>query len=615
MTAAGEPGNSVLTSRIGRRLLALFTGCALLPLAVFAWVATSRTTQQMRSDLQASLHNGAKTAGMGIAARLSQVVSDLALARQLRRHAQVAGVPVDAASLQQHVGERCAGVWLQSGGGIDSLFGESWLGDGELTPPELAHLGAGKPLVRAGPSMRLVMMVAVEPAHPDRELFVAAIRESWLWDAEELRAAGSDCAVFDSRWRNLFHTFPTLPDVQPLVAAASPRGANASAGTVDWQAHGEPSVARYWKVFLRPQYAFDLFVVQSRPQRDAFRVIDSFSRTFALTAIGTLLLVVCASMVQIRRTLKPIVLLHAATQRVKSGDLEARVALDGRDEFGDLGSAFNDMTAELQENVRRRAATERELVASRDEALAAVRAKAEFVTNVSHEFRTPMMHILSAAEILCGEGIDDPTRVEFAGMALHGAQRLARLVDDVLELGSSTPWQLSPTRPEATVADALARLPQVVRERIRLDLAKDLPPVAAAVGRLTEVWMRLLDNAAKFSPVESPIDVRMRCAGDQLVTEVVDYGVGISRLDYQRIFEPFCQVGRDQLTDKASGTGLGLTLARNAIERHGGRIEVDSELGNGATFRVYLPIHRPRQLLPLAAPVASDLPEAAAVSV
>jgi signal transduction histidine kinase len=591
VTDGGQPTGSILGSRIGRRFIALFTGCALLPLAIFAWLATSRTTLQMRADLQTSLHNGAKTAGMGVAARLSQVAGDLALARELLQRAGPQGLALVGRSLQRHVGERCAAVWVEAGDATELLCGDQPEPLEPLGDADLQHLKAGKPLVRlVGQPLRLVMIAAADPADPQRERFIAKIRHEWLWDAEELRSPGSECAAYDNHWRPLFHTFRTLPEVEPLLTAASPNGSNASSGTVEWSADGEACLARYWRLFLKPQYGFDMFVVQSRSQRDAFQVIDSFSRSFVLTAVGTLLLVMFASLVQMRRTLQPIMSLHAATQLVRNGDLEARVSLGSSDEFGELGRAFNEMTAELGENVRRRAATERELVSSRDAALAAARAKAEFVTNVSHEFRTPMTAILGAAEILTGDGVDEPIRVEFAAIALQGAKRLAQLVDDVLELGSSTPWELTTTSPEATIVDALAGLPEAVRGRVRLDLAPELPAIEADGPRLAEVWVRLLDNAAKFSPSDSPIDLRARQSDGQLQVTVTDYGVGISRVDYERIFEAFCQVGRDQLTDKASGTGLGLTLVRNAVERHGGRIEVDSELGNGATFRVFLPL-------------------------
>jgi signal transduction histidine kinase len=589
--AAAPPAFGILTTRIGRRFLGLFAGCALLPLAVFAWLAVTRTTDQMRREIVGALHNGAKTAGMGIAARLSQIAGDLALARDVARQPGEGAADAPAvAALRQHVGMRCAAVWVVDGASTRLLCGDRAVDLGPRKDSERARLAADKPVVRAlGQPLQLVMYRALDASEPDGALVAASIRGDRFWDAEELQAPGCEFGAFDSMWRPLFHTFPANPDTQPLALAAVSAG---SSGTVEWTPAGTPHLARYWRAFLLPQYDFDLYVVQSRSQDEALAVSDQFTWWFAATAIGTLLLVVFVSLVQLRRTLDPIATLRNATRRVASGDMDARVAIRAKDEFGDLGTAFNDMAAQLQENVRKREQTERELVASRDAALAAATAKAEFVSNVSHELRTPMTEILSAVEIVNGLGdADSPSREEFSRIALRGAQRLARLIDDVLELGTTDVWTMGPVDIAASVACAVRALPADERARVRLDAADGLPWVVGNDQRLDETWGRLLDNAVKFSARGAPIDVRVRADGRDVVVEVVDRGVGIAQADVQRLFEPFCQLGRDQLTDKARGTGLGLTLAKSAVDRHGGRIEVESELGVGSTFRVVLPAH------------------------
>jgi two-component system OmpR family sensor kinase len=311
-----------------------------------------------------------------------------------------------------------------------------------------------------------------------------------------------------------------------------------------------------------------------------------------MTAACTLLAVLLVSLVQIRRTLGPIVVLREAAQRVATGDLAARVTIRSKDEFGELGVAFNDMTAQLQENVARRERTERELVRSRDAALAAAQAKAEFVTNVSHELRTPMTEILSAVEILADmQDGDRDVHDEFSAIALRGAQRLARLVDDVLELDATAACAQTPVAVAASLRAAIGKMPELLGQRVRLTVGEGVPDVPGDAERLIDTWRRLLDNAGKFSADDTPITVDVRRRGDRVVVEITDRGVGISRADIDRIFAPFCQVGRDQMTDKADGTGLGLTLAKRTVERHGGSIEVDSELGKGATFRVLLPVN------------------------
>jgi two-component system OmpR family sensor kinase len=303
----------------------------------------------------------------------------------------------------------------------------------------------------------------------------------------------------------------------------------------------------------------------------------------------TLLLALLAGLVQIRRTIVPVMSLREATRRLAAGDLAARTGVDGSDEIGALGIAFDAMAARLQENVRRREETERELIRSRDAALAAVRAKEEFVGHISHEFRTPMTEILGAVEILSGIADGDAgARVEFSDIAVRGARRLARLVDDVLELTVDEPWTAAPTELGETIAKAVAALPDDVRGRVQVGSL----PTAVVLGndeKLRELWIRLLDNALKFSPAEAPVEVTAAAGPHEVVVEVVDRGPGIAAEHLDEVFEPFRQVGRDQMTDKANGAGLGLTLVRRIVERHGGRVEVDSQPGRGATFRVRLP--------------------------
>ncbi|MCB9886267.1 MAG: HAMP domain-containing histidine kinase [Planctomycetes bacterium] len=583
---APEPG--VLTTRIGRRFVFLFLVCALLPLVAFALLAFTHVSSQLRMETDRSLHNGAKTAGMGIAARFSQVAGDLNLVRAALGEHQGEAPSIGELGLQEFLGSRCRAIWLAERDRAVLLAGtESWSLPA-LNSDQLQHLAQGRPLVVVLPDRpELAMLLALDKEDPAAHCLVATLHNGWLWDVDELRIPGAEVAVYDNSHRALFHSFPELPDGAPLFAAVAQQSAS---GSFRWAPGGVDHLARFWRVFLRPQYGFDALVVQSRAERDAFASTFGFRRWFVMTALCTLLSVLLTALWQMRHLLEPIVRLRDATRRVALGDYSGRVEIAARDEFGDLGKAFNHMTGEIAENIRRREQTEKALVASRDEALAAVRAKAEFVTNVSHEFRTPMTEILSATEILAqADGLDDATREEFGNIAWTGARKLARLVNDVLELGSTSTWCVESIDAVTTLRNAIAAMIPEVRRRVQLEVVEPVPRVLGVGHRLTDTWIRMIDNAAKFSAAEAPIEIRVRGSATALEIDVTDRGVGISRLDLGRIFEPFLQVGRDQLTEKVHGTGLGLTIAKNTIERHGGRIEVESELGAGTTFRVTLP--------------------------
>ncbi|HEX5051092.1 MAG TPA: HAMP domain-containing sensor histidine kinase [Planctomycetota bacterium] len=578
----------ILASRIGRRFVVLFLGCALVPLLAFAWLTLSRVTDHMNAEIEAALRNGAKTAALSLAANLNQVAGDLAVVSELL--SQDASQSGELSTLPARIAERCAALWLVDGGKVRRLLGANVVHLPIWLPQERAHLSTGKPLVRViGSPPQLVMVISTRPGTQNAPLLAAVVEPGWFWDREELRSRGAEVAVFDLGGRALFHSFAVLPDPTDLMTAVR---REPGSGTTEWTVGGEPHLVHYWRAFLRPSYDLDLLVVQSRSRRDALAVASSFEQWFVLTALFTLLFVMFASLVLLRRTLGPIVVLNDATRRVGQGDLSVRVSIRSRDEFGELGAAFNRMISHLMDSVKKREQTEYELVASRDAALAAATAKAEFVTNVSHEFRTPMTEILTASEILLElDDADEASRREFTSMALSGARRLAKLVDDVLELGSTAAWEMEPMDLAATLIDAVAAMSPEIWDRMRLDIPRDMPQVLVCGRRLTETWCRLLDNAAKFSEPDSHIDLRARHAGPEVMVEVSDQGVGISRQDLAHMFEPFRQFGRDQMTNKANGTGLGLTLAKNTIERHGGRIEVESELGKGTTIRVFLPVH------------------------
>jgi signal transduction histidine kinase len=582
-----DPGLGVLTTRIGRRFVWMFLGCAFLPLVAFALLALAHVSRELRHQNEIGLHDAAKTAGMGLAARFSQLAGDFELLREVVRRRGDGQSDAATALVDQLDGRSCC-AWIVWPDRREALWGGGELRYDDLTAVELAHLQAGKPLVRSLlPNDRLAAFSLLAPGAAGSPLMVVELRRDWLWDVEELRGRGAEVAVFDGRRQPLFQSFESIPDSGVLFAAVA---AEPASGTIEWKVGDAPHVARYWRAFLLPQYGLDLLIVQSRLRSDTLAAVHGFETWFLLLALGALLFVLGTSLVQMRRTLGPIVALAEATRKVAAGDFTARVAIASRDEFGDLGVAWNHMTGQLAENIRRREATERDLVASRDAALAAARAKAEFVTNVSHELRTPMAEILGATEILLQLGDGDPAaRTEFTAMAHFGAERLSQLVDDVLDLGGTSHWELVPTDVSATLRAVVAGASPALAERLSVQIDAELPPVAAVDHRLVDTWRRLIDNAVKFSPDGTTIGLRASARDGEVMVEVVDHGVGIAPADLEGIFEPFQQVGRDQLTEKATGTGLGLSIVRNTVLRHGGKVEVDSVIGLGSTFRVRLP--------------------------
>ena len=222
----------------------------------------------------------------------------------------------------------------------------------------------------------------------------------------------------------------------------------------------------------------------------------------------------------------------------------------------------------------------------------------DFVANVSHELRTPLSILRGYIETL----LDSPetSRAEVSRilkvMERH-SKRLDLLVDDLLTLA-----QLESGNPNLQLGDIA--LSSFFRELIRdwekklatkrlkavVDLPSDLPAIRADRARLQEALYNLLDNAVKYSRENGEIRLIARQRDEEMVLSVSDDGVGIAGDELPRIFERFYRVDKARSHDSVRGTGLGLAIVKHIAQLHGGRVEAESELENGTTIRVVLPI-------------------------
>jgi two-component system phosphate regulon sensor histidine kinase PhoR len=216
----------------------------------------------------------------------------------------------------------------------------------------------------------------------------------------------------------------------------------------------------------------------------------------------------------------------------------------------------------------------------------------DFVTDASHELKTPTAAIRAAAETVERAVIEDPAAAErFAAQLRRDAIRLSKIVSDLLDLSrlESEGSQLEPVRLDRVVGEELGRLREHAAEAgLQLDWQSDPVTVLGSAEDLSIVARNLLDNAIRHTAKGGTINVAVRASNGDATLEVQDTGIGIPSRDLPRIFERFYRVDRAR-SRETGGTGLGLSIARHVAERHGGRIEAESELGRGSTFRVTLP--------------------------
>ncbi len=269
------------------------------------------------------------------------------------------------------------------------------------------------------------------------------------------------------------------------------------------------------------------------------------------------------------RIASPIARLRKATQQVAQGDFTVRVAVSGRDELSCLMKNFNDMVEAL----------------ARNEYL-----QKDFISNVSHELKTPIASILGFARLLQSEGLDEATRREYVDIIADESQRLSHLSQNLLRLSSLDRVPVTEAKPYA-LDEQLRRMvvqlePTWESKAINWELDLSPTTVTAHEELLAEVWINLLANAIKFSSQDGVIQI-ICYATDQVYVEITDHGCGMDKDTMSRIFERFYQ---GDTSHSREGSGLGLCIVKKIIAQSGGEIHVRSTPGKGSTFRVALPL-------------------------
>jgi signal transduction histidine kinase len=225
------------------------------------------------------------------------------------------------------------------------------------------------------------------------------------------------------------------------------------------------------------------------------------------------------------------------------------------------------------------------------------RLKTSFVSNVTHELKTPIALIRLAAETLELRRFSTPEEGQaFLGSIVRETVRLQQLVDNILDFARLEAGQTVfrfeavdlPAIVRETVDDFRPRLEQKGFQ-IELDLPEGLPPVRGDAVMLQHCVLNLLDNALKYSRARREVRVSVKALDGAVAASVTDHGIGIAPADQKRIFEKFVRVEAGLVHD-VKGAGLGLSLVQQIVRAHGGRVELESSPGEGSTFTVLLPL-------------------------
>jgi len=325
--------------------------------------------------------------------------------------------------------------------------------------------------------------------------------------------------------------------------------------------------------------------------------------------ITAAIITVFLAMIALYVIVKPLRHLQDVSNAIRRGEVDERAVIHTGDEFEELGASFNRMLRQLLRQQDELRSVNGDLDGKLDElAQANMRLfemnqlKSDFLATVSHELRTPLNSIIGFSDLL--ESIDNLQDKErrYASNIQRSGKQLLDMINDILDLAKIESGKLEVRPSEMDIGLVVATqcdLAQPLSAKKNIDLeyetAADLPPILQDQGKIEQILNNLLSNAIKFTPDGGRIHVSThRDPHGDLRLSVADTGVGISESEQGLVFEKFRQgtsvlPGGNAMTREYSGSGLGLSIVRELCRLLGGDITLESELGKGSSFTVYLP--------------------------
>lgn len=335
----------------------------------------------------------------------------------------------------------------------------------------------------------------------------------------------------------------------------------------DKSLRSEGIISQYAKAFKIDNQTYVITV-----QKDFSATKDIFMKSYTSAAIifmmtGSIVFLIVADII-----VKPISRLTRVTDELVKGNYKVRVNYEGKDEISSLYASFNQMAVRLakQETIRQ-----------------------QFISDVSHEFQTPLTAISGFATILKNENLTDEQRKKYADIILFNSNRLSHLSKNMLQL---TLLDGEDTALDKTEFPLIEQLNRVIEMEDNAALSKDIEIefihpkkefiIEADESRMEQVWINLLSNAIKYTNEHGVVTVEVRRTPTELQVRFEDTGVGMSQDAISHIFERFYRQDKSRTIE---GNGLGLSIVKRIIDLHHYKIDVESQEDVGSVFTVYIP--------------------------
>lgn len=327
------------------------------------------------------------------------------------------------------------------------------------------------------------------------------------------------------------------------------------------------SLRKVAKSYLINNQFYTIYIQKDITQREMTFMESGLIALFCALFVGSVTFLIIADVI-----VKPIYRLIRATNELSKGNYKVRVNYSGDDEIARLNRSFNTMAQQLakQEVVRQ-----------------------QFISDVSHEFQTPLTAIQGFAAILKNEKLTDEQRVKYADIILFHSKRLSTLSKNMLQL---TLLEGEDVKLEITEFSLCNQLSRVIETQDNLALSKNieieikLPKndviIEGDESRLEQVWINLINNAIKYTPENGNVIVSVKKFAKEVEVRIKDTGVGMSKETISHIFERFYRVDKSR---RIEGNGLGLSIVKRLIDLHNWNIDIISAENEGSEFIVRIP--------------------------
>jgi len=315
-----------------------------------------------------------------------------------------------------------------------------------------------------------------------------------------------------------------------------------------------------------------LVITRSTKQID--QALTGLLHTLIIAAPVTLALAAAGGIFLARRALKPVDRIAQTAHEIGASDLSQRINVNTKDELGRLATTLNKMIGRLEKAFQR---------------------QKQFTSDASHELRTPLA-VIEAESTLALQKERPPSDYRQSLETIsQEAKQMSSLIDRLLVLARADAvkeqWNFTGVNLAKLITNLSTDAAVLCQEKglnFRLAQTQDLV-VKGDEARLREIFMNLLDNAIRYTPSPGAVFVSLRHEGQMAVLAITDTGIGIPAEDIPFIFERFYRVDKSRSRAEA-GSGLGLAICKHIVQAHGGKIEVESQVGAGSTFSVWLPL-------------------------